>query len=169
MPRKKKLGGRPKIPMIAEDLGEDGLYKNLPHKPLCLEEIIYWLDLGATAEEIAGSFRVSVSTVERRLKECYGVSISDLKSTCAGTARLSLRKNQINLSRSNAAMCIWLGKQWLGQTDDKNPLEAFGGELKEFIDFLKEKSRAIKDQQNAGSEREAEICIPELECQDKHT
>jgi hypothetical protein len=35
------------------------------------------------------------------------------------TGRASLRRTQFNLAEKNAAMAIWLGKQWLDQKDRK--------------------------------------------------
>lgn len=32
--------------------------------------------------------------------------------------RIQLRRNQLALSEKNAAMAIWLGKQYLGQSDN---------------------------------------------------
>ena len=53
--------------------------------------------------------------------------------------KASLRRNQLHLSKTNAAMAIWLGKQKLDQKDEPKTVEGFNGELKEFIDFLKHK------------------------------
>ena len=36
-------------------------------------------------------------------------------------------------------MAIWLGKQRLGQREDPNGNDSFNGELREFIEFLKQK------------------------------
>jgi AraC-like DNA-binding protein len=108
-------GGRPKIPMITEDLGE--LAGKLPAKPIILDQVIYWMDIGATAEEIAGCFRVSVDTLDRRLKETTGLSFAELKEKACGAAKVKLRNNQFKMSENNATMAIWLGKQWLAQKD----------------------------------------------------
>ena len=73
MPKKRtgKPPGRPKIPLITPDLDEDDLAKKLPPKPVDFEAVLHWLDLGATAEEIAGSFRIGVRTLDRRLNERF--------------------------------------------------------------------------------------------------
>ena len=114
---KSKLG-RPRIPIITEDLGKNGLAGKLPSKPIVLEEVLYWMQLQATAEEIAGSFYVSVDTLVTRLKEATGLSFSELKEKACGLGKLALRKNQFSLSKTNASMAIWLGKNWLDQSDD---------------------------------------------------
>lgn len=111
----KRKGGRPRIPLITEDLGT--LESKLPTRAIVLDQVIYWMDLGGTAEEIAGSFRVSVDTLDRRLREEVGLSFAELKEKACGAAKLKLRNNQFKLSEKNATMAIWLGKMWLGQLD----------------------------------------------------
>lgn len=108
-------GGRPKIPIITESIGS--LEDKLPPRPIILEQVLYWMDLGGTAEEIAGSFHVSTDTLNRRLIEITNLSFAQLKEKSCGSAKLKLRNNQFKLSEHNASMGIWLGKIWLGQSD----------------------------------------------------
>ncbi len=113
--QRKSRAGRPRIPEVTPDIPDlDG---KLPPKPIDYDAIMHWMDLGATAEEIAGSFRISVSTLDTRLKEKFNKNFSELKETVCGPAKISLRRNQFNLTKTNAAMAIWLGKQWLGQKE----------------------------------------------------
>src|SRR5713226_8805197 len=68
-----------------------------------------------TDEEIAGWFGVSTRTIERRRK-----SPVFAETICRGKARgrISLRRAQLKiLEQGNATMGIWLGKQYLGQSD----------------------------------------------------
>lgn len=120
MPRKPtgNKSGRPRIPMITPDLDEDGLAAKLPPKQIDFEALLYWLDLGATAEDIAGAFRVGVRTLDRRLQEKLGMGFGELKEKVCGAAKIQLRKNQFDMSKHNATMAIWLGKQWLGQKEN---------------------------------------------------
>jgi hypothetical protein len=105
--------GRPKIPLIVQ-CNEDN---KLPQKEINFDQVLYWIDLGGTQEEIAGSFRVSVDTLSRRIKEHFDMTFAELKERCSGTAKLAVRRNQFKLSEKNATMSIWLGKLWLGQRD----------------------------------------------------
>jgi len=102
----------PKIPIVV----------GIPPKEIILEQVLYWIDLLATAKEIAGSFWVSVDTLDRRLRESTGHNFAELSAWIGGTSsRLAVRRNQLNLSKRNAQMAIHLGKNWLGQTDGKDP------------------------------------------------
>ena len=71
----------------------------------------------ATAEEIAGSFRVSVDTLDRRLREAFGMGFAELRKRCNGRHKLSLRRYQFQQAERSATMAIWLGKIWLGQRE----------------------------------------------------
>lgn len=88
-------------------------------KEINLDQVIYWIGLQATAEEIAGAFRVSPWTLNLRLKEEFGLNFTQLKNKLGDGAngKLALRRNQFKLSENNASMAIWLGKQWLDQKD----------------------------------------------------
>lgn len=88
-------------------------------KEINLDQVIYWIGLQATAEEIAGSFRVSVDTLDLRIKENFGMNFKELKKFLGNGAdgKLRLRRYQFELARTNASVNIWLGKQWLGQKD----------------------------------------------------
>ncbi len=111
-----KPPGRPPIPVHPVTNG-------LPEKEIVMDQVIYWIGLQATAQEIASSFHVAVETLEKKLREHFGESFCDLKKRCDGNGKLSLRRYQYRQSENNSSMAIWLGKQWLGQKDD--PSEEF--------------------------------------------
>jgi hypothetical protein len=100
--------GRKKIPLIME----------IPPKAIIFEQVVYWINLQATQEEVAGSFRVSVETLNARLEEHFGMNFSELRKRVDGEAKLSLRRFQFKQAEKNATMAIWLGKIWLGQKED---------------------------------------------------
>lgn len=115
--------GAPVIQMI--NVPENG---KVPEKVIDFNQVIYWAELQSTQEEVAGSFRVSVETLNSRLIENIGMTYSDLRKRVDGNAKMSLRRNQFKQSEKNATMAIWLGKNWLGQRDnqevDRAPLDA---------------------------------------------
>lgn len=73
----------------------------------------------ATEDEICSQLNISPDTLVRRVKEKFGVTFAEFLKKSGGTAKLSLRRNQFNLSRTNAAMAIFLGKNYLGQRDEQ--------------------------------------------------
>jgi len=140
MPKKKdpkapkKRMGRPKIPMVTEDIGK--LENKLPSRTIELKQVLYWMDLGATQEEIAGAHYVSVDTLKRRLFEVTGETFAQIKEKTCGNAKIKLRNNQYRMSENNATMAIWLGKQWLGQRDLPIEIQEFNGKLAELLEML---------------------------------
>ena len=99
--------GRKKIPLIMA----------LPHKQIIFEQVIYWINVQATQEEVAGSFHVSVETLNFRLMEHFGLNFTDLRKRVDGEAKLSLRRYQFQQAKTKPNMAIWLGKVWLGQQE----------------------------------------------------
>lgn len=72
----------------------------------------------ATSEECASVLEISQDTLERRLKAEYGCTFTEFYNRHAAPGKCSLRRLQWKLARAgNPTMLIWLGKQWLGQTD----------------------------------------------------
>lgn len=72
----------------------------------------------ATGEECASVLGISLDTLERRLKTEHGCTFSEFYNRHAAPGKCSLRRLQWKLARAgNPTMLIWLGKQWLGQTD----------------------------------------------------
>jgi len=74
-------------------------------------------ELQCTQAEIARLFGCSIDTIERWCRRVYNESFAELYNKLAEGGKMSLRRNQMKLSETNATMAIWLGKQWLGQRD----------------------------------------------------
>ena len=70
-----------------------------------------------TLEEICGFFSASEDTINRFCKKEYGKSFAGVFAEKRAGGRISLRRSQFRLAETNAAMGIWLGKQYLGQKD----------------------------------------------------
>src|SRR5687768_9015394 len=83
-----------------------------------LEELEKLCALQCTDEELALWFKVSTRTIERRRQEPeFGEAMERGKAR----GRMSIRRAQMRmLDAGNATMGIWLGKQYLGQSDHFN-------------------------------------------------
>lgn len=96
-----------------------------------------------TEEEIASVLGVSVDTLARRVQEETGKGFAEYFAEKRAGGRMSLRRRQFTTAmgrdpivvdgelisegnKPNPTMLIWLGKQYLGQSD-KNELTGRGG------------------------------------------
>ncbi len=71
-----------------------------------------------TGQEIADVLDVSYDTLERRVKEVYQISFADYIKKHSANGKMSLRRKQHEVAMNgNTTMLVWLGKQYLGQTD----------------------------------------------------
>lgn len=70
-----------------------------------------------TLEEICMIFGVTDKTLNKWCRQNYGTTFSDVFRQKREMGRMSLRRYQFNLAKSNAAMAIFLGKNYLGQKD----------------------------------------------------
>lgn len=70
-----------------------------------------------TQEEMCGFFDCDDVTLNSWCKREYKKSFSEVFRQKRQGGRISLRRTQWKLSETNVTMAIWLGKQYLGQTD----------------------------------------------------
>lgn len=88
-----------------------------PKKEIDKDQFEKLCGLQCTEIEIAGFFNCSVDTVERWCKKEYKESFAEVFNKKRVAGKISLRRSQFRMAESNATMAIWLGKQYLGQTD----------------------------------------------------
>lgn len=106
-PKKKTKGrtGRPKTIIDWEELDK-----------LCF--------IQCTCAEIAGWFRCSTYTIDRLCKEKWGLNFTDYFNKKSVGGRISLRRKQFQIATAgNVPLLIFLGKQYLGQTEGLKPKE----------------------------------------------
>ena len=98
---KKKLGGRPsKLPLINQEHFEG----------MCR--------IQCTKDEMCAIFQVHEETLTKWCHATYSVGFSDIYKKLSSTGKMSLRRQQFKSAEAgNITMQIWLGKQYLGQTD----------------------------------------------------
>ncbi len=76
------------------------------------------LEFQATKRECASFFDCSEETIENKIRDKYGCNFSAFKEQKGGKGKISLRRRQFEVAMNgNVTMLIWLGKQWLQQTD----------------------------------------------------
>lgn len=73
--------------------------------------------LQCTLLEICDFFDVEDDTLNSWCKKTYGTTFSEVFKRKRGKGQISLRRMQWKLAEKNAAMAIFLGKQYLGQKD----------------------------------------------------
>lgn len=71
-----------------------------------------------TSDEIASVFGISYDTLNKWAKKEYNVDgVGQAIKQFNNVGKASLRRTQFKLAEKNANMAIFLGKQYLGQTD----------------------------------------------------
>ena len=98
-------------------------------------------NLQCTLDEIAGFFKCSSDTIERWCKRTYNMSFADTYKIYSQNGKISLRRYQYKLAEKNPSMAIWLGKQWLGQTDKIEQTTSF-----ENLDVLADKMKFTEEE-----------------------
>ena len=95
--------------------------------PIDLLELEKLASLSCTDSEIAAFFNVSVRTIEQRRKK--QPEFAEVMSRGRAKCHIAVRRAQMKWMEKNPAMCIWLGKQLLGQRD-LTPIELTGAKGK---------------------------------------
>jgi len=70
-----------------------------------------------TVREMCTVFRCSNNTLDRWCWHTYGQSVADVWEWLSLDGHASLRRTQWQQGKKHWGMAIWLGKQYLGQTD----------------------------------------------------
>lgn len=82
--------------------------------------------LQCTKEEIADFFECSDDTIERWCNRTYGETFAVVFRQKRSKGKISLRRKQWRLADKSTPMAIFLGKNYLGQTDNvviENPAQ----------------------------------------------
>lgn len=89
-----------------------------PRIEIDVEEFKKLCTMQATLEEIAGWFDCSADTIENFCKREFKTTFSDAFKRFSAGGKISLRRKQFHVAMDgNATMLIFLGKQYLGQSD----------------------------------------------------
>lgn len=88
-----------------------------PKKEIDGEKFKKLCGMQCTLKEIAGFFDCSEDTIERWCKTEFGENFADTYKKHSASGLISLRRTQFKLAERSAAMAIFLGKQYLHQTD----------------------------------------------------
>lgn len=109
--------------------------------------------LGCTQEEICWFFRdetgksANIDTLTRWCKREFGMTFQEyFRQNGCIALKIQVRRNQMNLSKSSAAMAIFLGKNLLGQTDKVEQTVMEVEDLSSLADML----RDDKEDENNG-------------------
>lgn len=92
--------------------------KGRPQKEIDQSKFETLCALFCTEEEIASVFECSVDTISRWCKRTYKQDFPEVWAEKSAKGKMSLRRMQYKSAEAgNVTMQIWLGKQYLGQTD----------------------------------------------------
>ena len=78
-----------------------------------------------TKDEIASWFNCSPDTIEKFCARTYKDTFTAIYKNHSGKGKVSLRRNQFKLAETNVTMAIFLGKQYLGQSDKIETVNSF--------------------------------------------
>lgn len=109
-----------------------------PRKEVDRGEFEKLCGLQCTKQEICSWFDITDKTLETWCKREYKAGFSEVFSQKRGIGKISLRRAQFQLAQKSAAMAIFLGKNYLGQTDRQEIVAGNTGQLASLIDGLKE-------------------------------
>lgn len=93
--------------------------------------------LQCTLAEFCCFFDCDESTVERFCEAEYGKKFAEVFRIKRGAGQISLRRSQWQLAEKNAAMAIFLGKQFLGQRDSFPEEQQDNKQLDALIEAIK--------------------------------
>lgn len=88
-----------------------------PKKAIDQRQFETMCGLQCTLEEVCAILGVTDKTLNTWCKETYDTTFSEVFAQKRALGTMSLRRAQFRLAEKSAAMAIFLGKNYLGQTD----------------------------------------------------
>lgn len=89
-----------------------------PEKHIDYKQLDKFCAIHCTGEECAALLDMDYDTLNRKLKEEGHGGFTDYFTQKSANGKASLRRRQFQAANEgNPTMLIWLGKQWLGQSD----------------------------------------------------
>lgn len=88
-----------------------------PRKEIKKDQFEKLCTMQCTQAEMCGFFGVTDKTLSSWCKREYGAGFSEVYKKYSQDGKISLRRWQFKMAEHNVSMAIWLGKQYLGQTD----------------------------------------------------
>ena len=129
-----------------------------PIKKIDIEQLKKLLALQCTKVECAAFFEVTKPTLEARIREAGYEGFQAFAEVYRQPGRISLRRHQWKSAEAgHVGMQIWLGKQWLGQTEKVESKTEYNASIpdalpekqaeavREWASKLREKAAASKD------------------------
>lgn len=106
-----------------------------------------------TIRELCGLLNVDPKTLHTHAQERYGKELKEIMEDFRSSGKESLRRYQLRLAKTNANMAIWLGKNWLGQSDNSQQI-VIDPDLAEKMGLL---MKSITQSQKALSSKEEHL------------
>ena len=118
-----------------------------PRKEIDKTDFESLLAIQCTLDEVTSFFDhklggCSEDTIERWCRREYGESFADVSKKKRQYGKISLRRMQFELAKKSATMAIFLGKNYLGQTD-LMPSSGDSREDDNFIEAIKDASEKV--------------------------
>lgn len=109
-----------------------------PRIDINIESFKSLCNLQCTLSEIASFFKCSEDTIERWCKRELKMSFAEAFKMHSAGGKISLRRWQFKMAEHNCAMAIFLGKNWLGQSDKIEQTITEVEDLSALADMLKD-------------------------------
>lgn len=94
---------------------------NRPLIPVDWDQVEKMCAIQCTGEEIAGVMGFSYDTLERACKREQNLAFAEYMAQKRQEGKASLRRKQYTTAmEGNPTMLVWLGKNWLNQTDKQD-------------------------------------------------
>ena len=94
-----------------------GMPNGRPRKEIDVDQFKKLCSLQCTETEIASYFECDQDTVNSWCKRTFGMTFQDTFKIYSAPGKIALRRYQFRQAEKNPAMAIFLGKNWLEQTD----------------------------------------------------
>ena len=116
-----------------------------PRKEIDKRQFEEMCRIHCTLDEIAAICGCDISTIERWCKREYATNFAEVYKMYSSVGNKSLRRWQYEMAQKSVPMAIFLGKNWLGQTDKTERADGDVEDLTPLAEMLGEEDGEAAD------------------------
>lgn len=139
--------------MILVKKEEDKRPVGRPPKEVNWELFKELCEIHCTMDEISHILDIDDDVLRGKIKVKYGINFQEVHKKFSSSGKRNLRRDQFKLAKRNAAMAIWLGKNYLDQKDNQPEMVVSEETNKRYLDVIHQLTQLQSEALNSETTR----------------
>lgn len=139
--------------ILVEKPPEEKKHIGRPPKEVNWELFKELCEIHCTMDEISNILDINDDVLRGKIKAKFGINFQEVHKKFSASGKRNLRRDQFKLAKRNAAMGIWLGKQYLDQKDNQPEMVVSEETNNKYLDVIHQLTQLQLDARNSAVTR----------------